>query len=315
MNEHDVPHLVMVSGVVVRMYPKCCGYSAYVDRKQLLTTFRERLGSVIAGSGLNRSQFAETTELDRSTLSQLLSTTNRRLPRLETLATIASTQQVSIDWLVGLSNAGPMQAEMLQEQMSFERSSLAHNDELLIAWLSEAIGYKIRYIPSTLPDLLKTEDVIHYENVDFATSTPEQKIETSAARLAWTRGPETDLECCNSVQSVEGFARGDGVWRSLDPDQRLAQLDLMIELTDELYPTLRWFLFDGRQRYAAPITIYGPLRAAIYLGQMYLVLTSNAHVRTLTQHFDNLIRGAVVQPHEIPGFLTEQRAIAAKQRR
>jgi hypothetical protein len=48
---------------------------------------------------------------------------------------------------------------------------------------------------------------------------------------------------------------------------------------------------------------------------MYLVLTSNAHVRTLTQHFDNLIRGAVVQPHEIPGFLTEQRAIAAKLRR
>ena len=301
---------------MVRIHPKWCGYSAQVDRKQLLTTFRERLGSVIAASGLNRSQFAETTELDRSTLSQLLSTANRRLPRIETLAAIASAQQVSIDWLVGLSNTGPMQAEMLQEeQMSFERSSLAHNDELLIAWLSEAIGYKIRYIPSTLPDLLKTEAVIHYENVDFATSTPEQKIETSAARLAWTRGPETDLECCNSVQSVEGFARGEGIWRSLDTEQRLAQLDHMIELTDELYPTLRWFLFDGRQRYAAPITIYGPLRAAIYLGQMYLVLTSNAHVRTLTQHFDNLIRGAVVQPHEIPAFLTEQRAITAKLRR
>ena len=189
MNWHELPHLVTGSGIMVRKYPKRCGYASPVDRKQLLTTFRERLGSVIAGSGLNRSQFAEITELDRSTLSQLLSTANRRLPRLETLATIASTQQVSIDWLVGLSNAGPMQAEMLQEQMSFERSSLAHNDELLIEWLSEAIGYKIRYIPSTLPDLLKTEDVIHFENVDFATSTPEQKIETSAARLAWTRGP------------------------------------------------------------------------------------------------------------------------------
>ncbi|MGD9705714.1 MAG: helix-turn-helix domain-containing protein [Acidimicrobiia bacterium] len=285
-----------------------------VDRKQLLVTFRERLDSVIHGSGLNRSQFAEQTELDRSTLSQLLSTSNRRLPRVETLTTIAATQQVSVDWLLGLSNAGPMQAEMLHDQTSFERSTLAHNDQLLIAWLSEAIGYKIRYIPSTLPDLLKTEEVIHHENMDFATSTPEQQVETSAARLAWTRGPETDLECCNSVQSVEGFARGEGIWRSLDATVRIAQLDHMIELTDELYPTLRWFLFDGRQRYAAPITIYGPLRAAIYLGQMYLVLTSNAHVRTLTQHFDDLIRGAVVQPHEIPAFLKEQRAITAKLR-
>ena len=286
-----------------------------IDRRQVLATFRERLDSVIRQSGMNRSQFAEHTSIDRSTLSQLLSPTNRRLPRIETLANVASTQQVSLDWLVGLTNAGPMQAQMLQEQMSFARSSLAHNDELLIEWLREAIGYKIRYIPSTLPDLLKTEEVIHFENLEFVASRPEQRIEISAARLAWTRGPETDLECCNSVQSVEGFARGEGIWRSLEPDLRVAQLDRMIQLTDELYPTLRWFLFDGRQRYAAPITIFGPLRAAIYLGQMYLVLTSNAHVRTLTQHFDDLIRGAVVQPPDIPEFLREQRAAARRMRR
>jgi transcriptional regulator with XRE-family HTH domain len=283
-----------------------------LDRKHLLATFRERLDSVIRDSGLNRSAFAEHAGIDRSTLSQLLSSGDRRLPRVETLASVAASQQVSIDWLVGLTNTGPMQAEMVQEQMSFERSTLADNDERLIAWMDEAIGYKIRYVPSTLPDLLKSEAVIHYETVEFVASSPAQKIETSAARLAWTRGPETDLECCTSVEAVEGFARGEGIWRSLDRDVRVAQLDRMIELTDELYPTLRWFLFDGRQRYAAPVTIYGPLRAAIYLGQMYLVLTSNAHIRTLTQHFDDLIRGAVVQPPDVPEFLRGLRAIAQR---
>jgi len=279
----------------------------------LLDTFRERLGKVIRDSGMNRSEFALSVGLDRSTLSQLLSTTNRRLPRVETLAAVAETQQASIDWLVGLSNVGTMQAEMMNEQMSFAKNALAHNDERLIGWLREAIGYKIRYVPSTLPDLLKTDEVIRFEMGHFVATTPEQLIETASARLAWTRGPETDLECCNSVQAVESFAVGAGIWRNLDLSDRLAQLDHMIELCAELYPTLRWFLFDGKQRYAAPITIFGPLRAALYLGQMYLVLTSTEHVRTLTAQFDDLIRGAVVQPPDIPAFLKEQRVLAARQ--
>ncbi len=282
------------------------------DRKQLLEVFRVRLRKVIADSTMNQSEFATAVGLDRSTLSQLLSPSNRRLPRLETLTAVATTQQASIDWLVGLSNVGTMQAEMMDEQPSFERNALAHNDERLIAWLREAIGYKIRYVPSTLPDLLKTDEVIRFEMDDFVATSPEQLIETASARLAWTRGPETDLECCNSIQAVESFALGEGIWRDLGLRNRLIQLDHMIELCAELYPTLRWFLFDGRQRYAAPITIFGPLRAALYLGQMYMVLTSAEHVRTLTAQFDDLIRGAVVQPPDMPAFLQEQRVIAQK---
>lgn len=284
----------------------CGAYTSLViDRRTLLSTFRERLVQVIDRSGLTRSQFAEQHALDRSTLSQLLSDTNRRLPRVETLAEVATTQQVSIDWLLGLSHAGPMQAEMLQEQTSFEHDALSPNDERLIAWFDQAQGYKIRYVPSTLPDLLKTEDVIVHELTHYVASRPEQKIETAAARLAWTRGPGSDLECCNSLQAVEMFARGEGVFRSLPATQRVAQMERMIELTDELYPTFRWFLFDGLQRYAAPVTIFGPQRAALYLGQMYLVLTSVEHVKTLTTHFDDLIRGAVVQPNEVPHYLEQ----------
>lgn len=285
------------------------------DRRHVLETFRERVLDVLGRSGMSRGEFAAAAGIDRSTLSQLLSASNRRLPRVETLTEIATSQQVSIDWLLGLSHTGPMQAELMQEQTSFAHDARSPNDERLIAWFAEAQGYKIRYVPSTLPDLLKTDAVIRHELDRYVASSPEQMIDTAAARLEWARGPGSDIECCNSMQAVESFARGEGLYRNLAHAERVAQLEHMAVLTDELYPTLRWFLFDGLQRYAAPVTIFGPRRAALYLGQMYLVLTSVEHVRTLTRHFDDLIRGATVQPNEMPAFLDEQVKVAKRSRR
>jgi hypothetical protein len=77
----------------------------------------------------------------------------------------------------------------------------------------------------------------------------------------------------------------------------------MAALVDELYPSYRWFLFDGRERYAAPYTVFGQKRAAIYVGSLYFVFTSTEHIRQLTQHFDDLIRQARVQPNETAGFI------------
>jgi transcriptional regulator with XRE-family HTH domain len=286
-----------------------------LDRRQLLDTFRARLDQVLARSGLSKTAFAEQAGIDRSSLSELLAPGNRRLPRAETLAEIATAQQVSVDWLLGLSHAGPMQAEMLAEQAVFEPHTLAPNDERLIGWFEDATGYKIRYVPSTLPDLLKTGDVIRHELVDYVASSPEQKIETAAVRLGWARDLGSDLECCSSAQSIETFARGESIWRELPYASRIEQLEHMIELTRELYPRFRWFLFDGLQRWAGPVTIFGPQRAALYLGQMYLVLTSTSHVRTMTQHFDDLIRGAVVHAHEVPDHLDEMLRTAKRHRR
>lgn len=284
------------------------------DRRELLTTFRTRLGEVVTNSGKNRSQFATDTGLDRSTLTQLLSTSNRRLPRLETITQIAESHQVSLDWLMGLSNAGPMQAEVMPEVTTVADTTLAENEERLLNWFRDAIGYKVRYVPTTLPDLLKTSAVIDYEQRSHATSTPEQKIEVAAARLTWTRDPSTNMEVCSSTQALVGFARGEGVWAQLPVGKRLAQLDQMIELTAELYPSLRWFLFDGLQRYAAPVTVFGPIRAVLYLGQMYLVLTSAEHVRELTVHFDEHIRAATVQPPDVPAFIAGLRSELARRR-
>lgn len=285
-----------------------------MERRTTLDTFRRRLDQVIRTSGSSRSDFAARAGIDRSTLSQLLSSNNRRLPRIETLVELASAQQVSIDWLLGLSEDGPMQAEMMSEQTSFARQALAPNDERLIAWFDEARGYKIRYVPSTLPDLLKTSAVIEYEISPYVASSPGQKRETAAARLAFASAVSSDLECCSSRQSVESFARGEGIWRSLPRAARIEQLEHMATTTREMYPSVRWFLFDGLQRYAAPVTIFGPRRAALYLGQMYLVLTSSDHVQTLTGHFDDLIRGAVIGADRIPEFLEEQATVARRER-
>ncbi len=270
--------------------------------------FRERLNTVILQSGLNRSQFAQKTSIDRSTLTQLLSPNNRRLPRIDTLTEIATTHQVSLDWLLGLTHEGRLQAEMVAESASFERGTLSDNDQRLIDWFEETRGYKVRYVPQSLPDLLKTSDMINYELQQFSSTSPSQKIETASVRLEWTKDPGTEMEICSSIQSVVEFARAQGIWDTFPVDARVEALDHMIDLVDELYPTLRWFLFDGRERYAAPMTIFGPIRVALYIGQGYLVLSSSEHVRVLTDHFSAHVRGATIPPTGVVEFLKGLRA-------
>ena len=158
---------------------------------------------------------------------------------------------------------------------------------------------------------------------------------------AYDDGDEVVLEGYHQTHPVSAPDPADGVW---GPMKRMLDLHAMEtrphrwrfdlrtgrcreeRLTDEIseFPSVAyahagrrhryvwamtaprgWFLFDGLQRYAAPVTIFGPQRAALYLGQMYLVLTSSEHVRTLSKHFDDLIRGAIVQPHEISHYLGE----------
>lgn len=264
----------------------------------------ERLADAIQRSGLTKSAFADQAGVDRTTLSQLLSRSNRRQPRVDTLRQVASAHQLSIDWLVGLSNTGPLEAALLAAQTSFEAPGPSPVDELLLDWLIEAVDYKIRYIPTTLPDLLKSERVIRFERSGSVRAAAAESIDATAAQLAWARHPDTVLECCSPTQSIHAFARGESIWRRLGVDARREQLERMIALTDELYPTFRWFLYDGSARYAAPLTVFGTKRAALYLGGLYLALTSDEQVRALSRHFDGVVRDATVQPTSMPRYLT-----------
>lgn len=276
-----------------------------VDRRRAADVFRRRLAEVIERSGRSRSAFAAEVGMDRSTLSQLFAPDNVRLPRAETIASVAAVAQVSVDWLLGLTEEGQLGTDVLTQALEIEPGASSPRDARLVRWHAEAAGYKIRYVPTTLPDLLKTEAVIRYEFREYGVDVPKGRIDEAEARLAYSRRPETDVEVCSSYQSVQGFARGEGIWGGLPLKVRREQIEWMMGLLDELYPTFRWFLYDGLQRYSVPLTIFGPKRAAVYVGNMYLVFNSTEHIRVLIDHFDGLIRAASIQPRETWEFLRD----------
>jgi transcriptional regulator with XRE-family HTH domain len=273
------------------------------DRAELVRLFRERLGSVMARSGLGQSAFAASVGIDRSTLSQILSPANDRLPRLESVAAIARVGQVSLDWLLGLREVEAQDPGLLTDSLSIERDAISPVDERLVRWHEEAAGYKIRHVPSSFPDVLKTEEVIAFEYEHFIALSPQKRTLITRSRLDYLRRPETDMEAATAMHVIASFARGQGRWQGLAVEVRRAQLEHLIALCEELYPRFRWFLYDGRELYSAPITIYGPIRAAIYIGQTFLVMQSRDHIRALIGHFDQLVRAAKVGPTDMPGYL------------
>lgn len=275
-----------------------------MDRSAVVARFRERMTELIARSGLRHAGFARKVGLDRSTLSQLLAGTSDRLPRAENIIAIARSEGVSIDWLLGLSAEGGTSTDvLLRSTVEIERDARSPADERLDRWHEEAAGYPIRYVPATLPDLLKTEQVIEFEYKESAAFTPEQSLATTESKIAYLRRPDTVMEVCMARQRLEVFARGEGIWRGLSDRVRRAQLRAMRERVGDLYPSLRLHLFDERQRHSVPVIVFGPLRAVVYVGQMYLVFNSTEHVTVFSQHFDDLVRAAVVQPTEVAGFL------------
>ncbi len=273
------------------------------DRAELVRIFRERLSTVMNRTAEGQSAFARSIGMDRSTLSQILSPQNDRLPRLESVAAIARVGQVSLDWLLGLREVEAQEAGLLTDSLSIERDALSPIDERLMQWHEEAAGYKIRHVPTSFPDVLKTDAVIDFEYGNFIAPSPPRRMEITRLRLDYLRRPETDMEAATAMHVIESFSRGDGRWHGLGAPARREQIEHLIALCEELYPRFRWFLYDGLELYSAPITIFGPIRAAIYIGQTYLVLQSRDHIRSLIGHFDQLVRAAKLGPRDMPLYL------------
>jgi len=271
-----------------------------MDKRLIAETFRTRLSLLLARSGMNQSAFAAAIGVDRSALSQLLSGSAPRLPRAETLLNIAAEHKVSLDWLMGLSQDEGLGSE-IRESLEIEEGADAFDRTLLARWHAEAAGTKIRYVPAGLPDLLRTDALIEYE-AGITRRNPDAQLGETQYRIDYNRRPETDMEVCMPRHTLEIFSLGLGVWSGFPAEARATQLEHMGNLLDDLYPSFRLYLYDGRQRYSIPYTIFGQIRAAIYMGDMYVVLNAAEPVRTLTRHFDNLIRAAHVNAHETASF-------------
>ena len=274
------------------------------DKREVSAEFQQRLRSLIDRRGETLTAFARRCGLDRSALSQFLDTGTTRLPRAEALVMLAASESVSIDWLLGLSQSENAVAEVAGVT-GIEAAEGSRGETRLAEWHREAIGYKIRYVPSTLPDLLRTRAVIEYE---FKAEVPvmiDAKSDQAEAQLTYSRLPETEMEVVMPWQTLYSLASGSGIWSGLQRGVRQAQLEHMARLLDELYPRFRLFLFDGVKAYSAPYTVFGPKRAAVYMGGMYLVINSVEQIRQLSVRFDQLIRLSAVGPDRASAFVSQ----------
>ena len=276
-----------------------------MDYASRVVLFRDRITQVMNKSNLNHSQFAKSIGVDRSTLSQLLSENDLRLPRADTLASIAEYCNVSVDWLLGITDTGSLNTQLLTGPLELEQYCESNLETRLIQWYIEAQHYKVRYIPSTLPDFMKLEQVLGFEFQRYGVGKIDQSIRESQFLLAQLRNGKSEMETCMSLQDLQSFAHGQGVWEDVPVTIRQQQLRYMIKLNQELYPRFRWYLFDGRKMYTAAFSIFGPLRAVLFLGQHFLVLNSVKHVQLLTRRFEDLVRHAVVHPHDINATLKQ----------
>ena len=267
------------------------------DRAEL---FRTRLAARMALTGLSRSALARTAGVDRSTIAQLLATDEVRLPNAHLAAECAAALGVSADWLLGLSDRPESAAEVLSANFRMATAHRTPADEQIIAWHREAAGYKIRHVPATLPDILKTEAVLEWEYAAFLDKTPEQARGAMAETVDWLRAPGSDYEICVPIDKVRSLARGHGYWEGLDRDVRAAQIESMADSCARLYPSLRLYLYDSKKLFSAPVSIFGRLLAAVYVGQFYLVYRDSRQVSALTEHFDALVRDSEVDARSAP---------------
>lgn len=273
-----------------------------VKRDSSAEQFRRRLETVIGRHGRTTASFARLAGVDRSTLAQLLDGQEPRLPRADTLIAIAVAARVSTDWLLGLSQREEVGAEIIQAMLQIEQSAEGPVDDQFTAWLKEAEGYRVRTVPVGLPDFVKTEQVLAFE-YGASLGGAAGMTEAVRARLDFMVRPDHDVEVCVAEQWLTGFALGQHVWQGLPLDDRVAQLDTLATLYRRAYPGLRLYLYDLRLTFTVPFTVFGPRRAVVFLGPSYLVLNSAEHLRMFSRRFDDLIRRATVQPHEIGGTI------------
>ena len=210
---------------------------------------------------------------------------------------------VSADWLLSLTDRPESAADILANSLTLTKAPRALVDKQIFDWHQEANGYKIRHVPAGLPDMLKTRAILEWEYSPHLGRTTDQAIGASEDRLNWMRQSLSDYEIALPMHELQSFAAGEGYYRGLPKDLRAEQLHHLKGITQQLYPRMRLSLFDSRQLFSSPITVFGPLLAVLYLGRNYLAFRDTERVKNLTEHFDSLVREASITARELPGYL------------
>ncbi len=277
-----------------------------IDKRDRADLFRDRLGKALTRAGQTQSSLARIVGADRSTLSALLAP-GTRLPNAQLAADCAQALGVTTDWLLGLTDRPEPSDLLLAQAITMVPASRALFDETVFGWHRDAAGYKIRHVPATLPDILKTRAVVEWEYRETLGAHAAQAILAFEAQLDWLRDARSDYEIAVPLHEMTSFATATGYWAGIPASFRAAQIDHLIRLCDELYPALRLYLFDAHRVFSAPITVFGPYLAVVYLGRQYLVFRAAERVAEVSQHFDWLVREAPRGARDTAQYLRQLR--------
>ena len=271
-----------------------------LDKRDRAELMRRRLGEAMTAKGLTQAALGRATGADRSTISQLMGGGAARLPNAQLVAECAAALGVSADWLLGLSDLSAPATELLAGQFRMTEAPRTAGDEQIFAWHAEAEGYKIRHVPARFPDMLKTPELLAWEYAPNLGRTGAQAIGASRDRLDWMRSTRSDYEIAMPLFELASLVGRAGYYMDLPDDVAAGQVRHLLRLHAESYPTIRVFLFDARRLHSAPLTVFGPLLAVLYLGEHYLAFRDTERVTTLTRQFDRLVREAAVADRDLP---------------
>jgi len=268
-----------------------------MDRRALADIFRHRLAQVLADPDLVRADFIRQSDIDRSALSQFLAPDQTRLPRAETLRNMAQASGVTVDWLLGLENA-PEGRQDVAASVQIEQSQFSDGTTPLERWHEEARGSKLRYVPSSLPDMLR---------LDPTGPLPQATAQTGGreAVLDGVVLDDLDIEIAMPIQTLRDLAGRTGLWRGMDLARCQQQLRHMARICQDAYPRIRLYLYDGASNFSAPFTVFGNHRAALYIGGAYLVTTAPEQVRGFSRRFDALVRISEHDSASVHQFLND----------
>jgi|TARA_B110000003_G_scaffold273338_1_gene310867 transcriptional regulator with XRE-family HTH domain len=258
---------------------------------------------VMSVKGITKSGLSRAAKVDRSTIGQLLKNDQPRLPNAQLAADAANALGVSTDWLLGLTNRPETPGDIIAAALSLSPAERTSADEQLLEWHHEAAGYKVRHVPATLPDILKTKRILDWEYASVRERRLPEALSAIQDQLQWLSSGVSDYEIAVPVHEIESCAAGTAYYKDVEEDVRYEQLGFIADQCDQMFPRLRIFLFDAHNVFSSPVTIFGPNLAVIYVGQCYLAFREVERIKSLSGHFDWLVREAVVDARNVSTYI------------